>query len=344
MEKRTKIQQVATRAIINNNWTGLVDVSPRVGKTKIGIESIRGKEKRNIAVIYPYNTIKEAWLEEIHKWNLGFTPILLNQRNLEELPENLDLLIWDEIQTASDNQLNIVKSKNPKRVLGLSGTLSDKTKKRLKEVFKLSTIYKYSIEEAIADGIISDYVVYIKEVDLLDWERKRYNELTKNFEYFKQLAFQNPKLTNAKNMAALKRAQFIYKLESKQKAAKELIDSLDRCIVFTVLTDVADNLCDYSYHSKSNPHYLELFQKERIDKLAVAQMVSMGFTAKSLKQAVMHQIQSNEELQIQKMLRACNLEDDKVAEIYITVAKNTKDVDWLTNSLKSINPKRIKYL
>lgn len=344
MNKREIIQNEAVNAIIENNYKGIVVASCRLGKSKIVIDSIRDKENRSIAITYPFNSIGDSWLAEIDKWNLGYTPLLLNQRNIISIPDNLDLLVLDEIQTLSPAQVNTIKSKKPKRILGITGTLGEKNEIRLKQELDLKVFYEYSIDQAIEDKIISDYVVYIKEVDLLDWERKRYNELTKNFEYFKQLAFQNPKLTNAKNMAALKRAQFIYKLESKQKAAKELIDSLDRCIAFTVLTDVADNLCDYSYHSKSNPHYLELFQKERIDKLAVAQMVSMGFTAKSLKQAVMHQIQSNEELQIQKMLRACNLEDDKVAEIYITVAKNTKDVDWLTNSLKSINPKRIKYL
>lgn len=344
MDKRSKVQAEAVQAIKDNSWIGLVDISPRVGKTLVGLEAIRGKEDKSIGVIFPYNSIKDSWLSEIDKWNLGFTPILLNQRSLEELPSNLDLLISDETQTLSDNQIQIIKAKKPKRLLGLSGTLSSKTLQKLRQELNLKVIYRYSIEQAIADGIISDYEIFIKEIDITKEERKKYNELTKNFEYYKQLSFANPKLSRMKDMAALKRAQYVYRMPSKLKAAKEIIDDLERCLVFTTLTDVANKLCDHSFHSKSNPYNLELFQKERIDKLSTVGMLSMGFTAKSLKHAVIHQIQSNEELQIQKILRTCNLEGEKKAQIYITVAKDTQDVVWLSSALQSINQSRVKYI
>lgn len=238
----------------------------------------------------------------------------------------------------------MVKSKKPKRILFITGTLGGKNQAKLEQQFKTKVIFRYEIETAITDGIISDYEIFIKYVDITPQERKKYNELSKNFEYYKQLAFNNPKLTKMKDMAALKRAQYIYRLESKLNAAKALVDSLERVLVFTTLTDVANKLCDYSFHSKSNPYHLEMFQKERIDKLSTVGMLSMGFTAKSLKHAVIHQIQSNEELQIQKILRTCNLEGDKKAQIYIIVAKDTQDVTWCENALQSTDSKRIKYI
>ena len=344
MDKRSKVQAEAVQAIKDNNYHHLYVLSPRSGKSKILIDAIRDKENRSIAITAPYNSILESWETEFVKWDLGFRPILLNQRSLEELPENIDLLCLDEVQTLSPAQIEVIKRKKPKHLLGLTGTLGDKNKQRLKQELGLKVVYEFSIEEAIEHGIISDYEIFIKEIDLTKEERKKYNELTKNFEYYKQLSFANPKLSRMKDMAALKRAQYVYRMPSKLKAAKEIIDDLERCLVFTTLTDVANKLCDHSFHSKSNPYNLELFQKERIDKLSTVGMLSMGFTAKSLKHAVIHQIQSNEELQIQKILRTCNLEGEKKAQIYITVAKDTQDVVWLSSALQSINPSRIKYI
>lgn len=67
-------------------------------------------------------------------------------------------------------------------------------------------------------------------------------------------------------------------------------------------------------------------------------------TISNLKHAVIHQIQSNEELQIQKILRTCNLEGEKKAQIYITVAKDTQDVVWLESALQSINKSKVKWV
>jgi superfamily II DNA or RNA helicase len=341
---RNKIQAEAVQAIKDNNWQGLVDISPRVGKTLVGIEAIRGKKDKSIAVIFPYNTINDAWQSEIAKWDLGFTPILLNQRSLELLPSNLDLLICDEVQMLSENQIKIIKSKAPKRILGLSGTMSVKTLQKLKYELGLKVIYRYGIESAIEDGIISDYEIFIKEVILTPEERTAYNKLTKTFEYFKMLSFSDPKYVHVKNNAALKRAQYIYRLESKLKAAQSLIKPLKRVLVFTTLTEVADKLCKHSYHSKSKEDSLELFQKKKVNKLSCIGMLSMGFTGVGLKHAVIHQIQSNEELQVQKILRTCNLEGDKKAQIYITVAKDTQDSVWLESALAQVPKHKLKWV
>ena len=344
MNKRAQIQAKAVQAIKDNNYRNIYVLSPRSGKSKILIDAIREKSDRSIAISAPYNSILESWEIEFAKWDLNFRPLLLNQRSLEELPDNIDLLCLDEIQTLSPAQIEVIKRKKPKYLMGLTGTLGDKNKYRLQQELGLKVVFNYSIEDAIADGIISDYEIFIKYVDITPQEIKKYNELSKNFEYYKQLAFNNPKLTKMKDMAALKRAQYIYRLESKLNAAKELIDSLERVLVFTTLTDVANKLCDYSFHSKSNQSHLDLFKRQRIDKLSVVQQVSMGQTIPDLKHAVIHQIQSNEELQIQKILRTCNLEGDKKAQIYIIVAKDTQDVTWCENALQSTNKGKIKFI
>ena len=71
-------------------------------------------------------------------------------------------------------------------------------------------------------------------------------------------------------------------------------------------------------------------------------MLSMGITIESLKNAVMHQINSNEELTVQKALRACNMDDtNRIANIYITGYKNTVEEHWLNSSVASFSPDKI---
>ena len=67
-------------------------------------------------------------------------------------------------------------------------------------------------------------------------------------------------------------------------------------------------------------------------------------TIPGLKHAVIHQIQSNEELQIQKILRTCNLEGDKKAQIYITVAKDTQDSVWIESALAQVPKHKLKWI
>jgi hypothetical protein len=49
-------------------------------------------------------------------------------------------------------------------------------------------------------------------------------------------------------------------------------------------------------------------------------------------------------LQVQKILRTCNLEGDKKAQIYITVAKDTQDEVWIESALAQIPKHKIKWI
>ena len=161
---RNKIQAEAVQAIVDNNYNCLIVVACRVGKTKLLLDSIRGKEDKKIAVVAPFNSILDSWRAEILKWDLGFTPTLLNIRFSEELPMDLDLLIIDECHQISDNQYKVIKSRKPKRIVGATGTLGNKNKQKLRQELGLTVKYDYSIEQAIEHNIISDYEIFIKEV------------------------------------------------------------------------------------------------------------------------------------------------------------------------------------
>ena len=73
-------------------------------------------------------------------------------------------------------------------------------------------------------------------------------------------------------------------------------------------------------------------------------MTNMGITIPNLKVGIFHQMKSSEESAIQKVMRMCNVEQDEIAEIYITYFINTIDEEWVKKALSGLNPEKIIYV
>lgn len=368
MSTREQIQQSALTALRIHSFYGILEIAPRVGKTKIGIDIIKHYVNKidkdaKVLVTAPYNPILEAWEKEAVKWNLDPKHIkLINQRSLQH--ENFDdysFVICDEIHTLSEAQIEILKK--AENITGLTGSISDATKRTLKNSLALEVKFSYDIEDAIADGIISNFEIHCIGVELdntkktimsgfkgkekLVTEKEHYKFLTDKFDYFKARRLEMPKLN-----AAGKRADFIYSSRTKIEAAAELSYQLRaddiRHLIFTARTSIADEF-GYSYHSKSYYDNLQRFidgdgeADKQIHYLAVCDMVNMGITFPNLKIGIFHQLKSSEESAIQKVLRMCNLEGDEVAQIYIFYYKNTVDEDWVKKALQPFSEDKITW-
>lgn len=356
---REQVQNNAIEAIKVNDYRGIVDVSPRVGKSKILIDSIKDKDIWKIAICSPYKSIQNSWENEFEKWKLPYEVLNICSRSLDKIPRDLDLLVIDEVQTLSTNQISTIIKKTPKRILGLSGTLSTETKWNLRTILKLNPIFTYSIEQAIEDGIISNFEIVLvssnlntthrvvtsgtKKKPLITTEKGHYDFLTSQFEKFRKLSYKDASYVAIKELYARQRMNFIYMSDSKLKIAKKIVDNNKRCIVFTGRTEQAEMLCESSYHSKNKKEKnLDKFIDGDIDKLAVIEMSSMGITIPNLKVAIIHQMKSNSEMSLQKVLRVCNLEDDIVAQIYVTYYKDTVDYKWTREAFAGVDERRIK--
>ena len=362
MTIREQIQKKASQLIVSNNFNDIYELAPRTGKSKIVLEALNSLNKK-VLIIVPYNSIIDSWNNEIVKWkhDLTKTPItLINQRSLNKVNKGeFDIICSDEIHTLSNNQMEELKRIGIKP-FGITGSLSKDTEKELKLQLGLKVNFRYSLEEAINDKIISDYSINVitcnlnqtdktitggnKKKSFLTTEFDHYNYLTSQFNRFKVLAWQDSKFENVKMNFARLRASLLYTCPTKLEIAKKLISKYKRCLVFTTLTDVADKLCENSYHSKSNGDELDNFLTGKIDKLATVSMLNMGITFSDLKQAVCHQLQSSEELSVQKLLRTMNFDLGKDANIDIIVVNNTVDEQWLNKALLPFDKKKIKYI
>lgn len=364
---KDEIQHLAKQTFLTHK-KGILHISMGVGKTKIGIDLIENPHQK-ILVVAPFTSVLDSWKEEFIKWGKSDSNVVYTTTaSLGKHTKNtFDLVILDEIHLYSTNQLSKVPA-GP--LLGLTGTLSDNSKAVIKEQLNLDVIYSYDIERAIRDGIIADYRVKVVEVSLddthkyieggtklkpfLTTEKAQYDYLTKQFNQIKfaewnAIGADKRKYALIKMQFASKRAKLIYSCKTKLDAASRIINNYpeDRMLVFTTLTDSANQLCDYQYHSKADKKNLERFSEGEIDKLAVVNMANVGLNIKPLNKAVVHQFQSSEETAQQRMGRLLRLEynnPSKIAEIWVICAVNTVDEDWVRSALKNVPRSKIEFI
>ena len=352
--------------MVKNDWKqSIIIVAPRVGKTKLVIDALKKDniDTTGVLIVAPYKTIIESWKKEFSMWNLEFKGKLTTNASLSKCdPSRCDIVIVDEIQELSPN--NIKELKRYSNVIGITGTLSLTNRDILLRELKLSVKYEYTLEEAINDKIIADYHIHIYYmkldnvhktvmVDIRKFpmtEKEAYDYATKQFEKYKYAAQMNPALQFMKQKWAGTRAQLLYNSPTKLAIAKQLVaaklaSSVDvkKLIIFTQSQQMADNIC-HSYHSKNKQlDNLDKFINGGLDILSTVNMVSMGVTIPNLKRALCVQLQSNDEISIQKICRILNPEDSKTGFIEVLCLRDTQDQLWLNNALRGLDESRITW-
>lgn len=358
-KSREEIQQEISNEIVKNNWTGLVDVACRVGKTKISLDSLNRNFK--ITIIYPEVNIKQAWINDIKKFKKRFKSVKYSTtRSISKLKDYSDVVILDEIHAYSTKQLNDVKRylSDNKIIccLGLSGSLSDESKQEINEILGLNTIYKYSITQAISDEIITDYLITVISTPLdvnkttkVKWsggefftsEKMSFDRLSGKINDWQSYSSKQLK------MMRLARVRIIMNSKAKINLTKRTISQFanQRILVFTGLTSVADDLGIKSYHSKTDEIHKDAFLNQKINHLAIVNKLNTGVTFPKLDVAILNYYNSNTEVMCQKISRVMNMDyTGKIANIIIISSNEEVEKKWLNKSLALFDSNKIKYL
>lgn len=362
MVGRNKIQKDILDSL-PNPCHGLVKLAPRVGKSKIAISVIKRDKPKSILWVTPSTKLKDINIpEEFITWKakkyLKVTTIIC-YASLAEHEGNYDMVILDEYQyvTTANMKPFFTSSITYNYIMALSGTHpTHKEKATIYEGLKLKTLVDVSIDEAVDLELIAPYQVTVMEV-LLDGinknfkagskdkpflvtEKAQYKFLTRRIDSRTELGQQVPKFYY------LNRMRFIYDLKSKNKFAKEFVAELPgRTLVFTGGIKSAEEMCEHSYHSKTNDNNLVAFQKEEIDTLACVNAGGVGDTYLNVDNFVIVQVNSNQRGDAtQKIARSLVLQEDYKANIYIICVKDTVDELWRDKALANFKEENIKYL
>ena len=357
MDIKSKYQEQWSDIFISKGNQGLLSIAPRSGKTRCALQIATKTNCKHILVVYPDNKIKNSWLKDVkdtdYQANITYTTYLSLFKHIN----TYDYIFFDEIhQTSEAQREEIVKLlKINSRWAGLSGSLSSKTIKELNQYFKAKVIIDYSIEQAIKDGLISNYEIHViscKLDDKITFKNKKGKLVTEkkmsdNYSYVIDWLRSQGKSTM---FAALGRMRLIQKSVGKIEKTKELLNQFknERVLIFNGLTVTANSFGSLVHHSK-NENEEEFIKfaanKSKFNHLAVVKIGNSGVNFIELDRIILNYFDSNEENTTQKICRALLLDEnpDKIAKIYIICTNEEYERIWLQKSLKMFTQSKIYY-
>ena len=365
MTLRDKRQQEFADVWLNHGKFGILNLCPRFGKIRTTINILKKLKPKTILIAYPDNKIKESWQDDFRACNYtdGFITYTTHLSLHKHLEEQFDLIVIDEIHLLSEAQMQAAKEMIDKHlefshmgghVLGLTGTMTEWTKRTLFEELDLSVVAEYPIEQAVREGVIVDYEITVLKVPLdnitiNDYKGKKRTE-KKQFDNYGWVIDQMEREGKNTMFLRLGRMRIIQSSLAKLNATKRILQNNpdDRILVFCGVTKTADALGIPSHHSKSGEKQMfEDFASGKGNHMAVVKIGNTGVTYKPLNKVIINYFDSNAENLAQKINRCMAMEydtPDKKAQIYIISSDESVELKWLKKALEFFDKNKIKYI
>lgn len=365
-QERDIEQEKVNQAIVDNNYHGLVNVAPRVGKTIIAIRALNSLvgSRRN-------NTFRVLWvtsdqeLRDVHTpaefWEFGFGDLVdctkfICYQSLAKEEGEYDIIILDEYQhITTRNTKSLLDGKlKSKHILGLSATPpKDYIKKEILVLLKLKEIAELSIDDAAEKGIINDYrinvvkydldatdaYIYQKSRDKYITEQERYDGLTYVIGDLQSRFADTSWLIDA-------RRKLLYGSKAKLAKINQLRSRLQnkRGMIFMPYKKQVETMGAY-YHSTSGSKGYDKFKQKKVNSLALIKAGAVGHTYEDIDYVIIGQITRDSfGLTTQSWARGLNFRPGVPVEIYIFCSNNTVEENWLREALIDLDQTKIKYI
>lgn len=360
MEIREKLhEEWSEKYIESTGWKHILHLAQRSGKTYCTFRILKKLDllNKDIIISYPDNKIKEEWIKMFEFYKVAYNHIVFT--NVSSLKKHLtnkyDVYIIDEINDMSENEMDYCREiiDNSVYVIGLSGTISAAKEYYIKDILNIDILIRYTIEEAIKDGLISDYQIDIYQVPLDNkiLEKNKAGKMITEKKKFDNYTFVIEKMKKEKAnfmFLALNRNRILQDSIAKKELIRLLLSQLGdkRVLVFTGLTKAADSLGIASFHSKSKESTVfEDFKEGKINHLAVANMGRSGATYTDLDYVIMSNLTYNSENTEQTVSRAMVLDyKDKTAKIIIVSTNEPIEIKKIRETLSGIDNSKIRWI
>ena len=333
--------------------------------------------KPKILLVTPTEKLRdENWPSEFKRWGLPQYAQDMVKRICfaslkNEIGKKYKLVILDEIHRLTqynaegfkESDLLFLADNMTEEIMGLTATVPDPERDSMKALIinQIAPVcFNYSLDQAVADGVLPGYQIIIIQVPLdkiakvmpggtkkapfKTTELAAYNYITKNLKVAhatKKFAWADA-LTN-------KRRHMIATLPSKTRILKKVIDRIahqdgKRTIIFCGGIEQSRELCGLNVYNSSpedkKRNMLQEFKDGKINYLGVVDAVNEGHNIDGIERGIIGQVNSNERDIIQRLGRVMRGEDPL---IYVVVSQGTQDEKWAAEALKGLDPKRIRY-
>ena len=374
---RDEEQKKALNSWAQAGYTGSIIAGTGFGKSRCGVlavshvHSINSDDK--ILILVPTVQLQTQFAEEFTKWGLedclDNVDILCYQSAYKLVGNHYSLVLCDEIHLGlSPEYRKFFENNTYDRLLCMTATLPEETEYKQLLATLSPTVYKITLDQCVAKGIVSPYNIYCMPVQLTATEKDEYKKINNSFVYYKYQLGQFNAFDEAKRIMGDKNAHpadkkcavmFYRAIRERKKIVdfasnkitqfqKLVLNNMDsKILAFSGANDFTDQMCasvsplSASYHSKvtkkKREQAIEDFRAGKINVLCSTKALNQGLDIPDANMGVMCGITSKALSMIQRVGRLIRFQEDKIGEIYILYVENSQEEKWLKNAVKSLN-------
>ena len=374
---RDEEQKKALNNWASNNYVGSIIAGTGFGKSRCGILAASHVYNLNrsskILILVPTVQLQSQFAEEFHKWGLedclDNVDILCYQSAYKLSGNHYGLVLCDEIHLGlSPEYRKFFENNTYDKLLCMTATLPEEIEYKQLLATLSPTVYKITLDQCVAKGIVSPYTIYCKPVQLTGTEKDEYKKINNSFVYYKYKLGQFNAFDEAKRIMGDKNAHpadkkcavmFYRAIRERKKIVdfasnkitqfqKLVLNNMDsKILAFSGANDFTDQMCasvsplSAAYHSKitkkKREQALEDFKTNKINVLCSTKALNQGLDIPDANMGVMCGITSKALPMIQRVGRLIRFQEGKVGEIYILYVENSQEEKWLKNAVKSLN-------
>lgn len=360
-----------------SGFVGSIIAGTGFGKSRCGVlaagETLRRLEGDGKAIVLvPTVQLREQFEEEFSKWNyddiVDKVDFVCYQSAYKLEDNHYDIVICDEVHLGlSPEYRKFFENNTYDRILCMTATLPEENEYKL-YLFKIApTVYKISLDQCVAMGLVSPYDIVCVPISLTEEEHADYKKINNNFVYWKYKLGQFDAFNTAKAIMANKNAtpaekqsaaRFYAAIRDRKKIVdfaankvgelqKIILTHLDsKILVFGGANDFTDTLCDatqpfsVAYHSgktkKQREVALKDFKEGNKNVLCSTKALNQGLDVPDASIGVVCGLTSKALPMIQRIGRLIRFQEDKKGKIYILYVKDSQEEKWLKSSVKDL--------
>jgi superfamily II DNA or RNA helicase len=366
---RTERQLFGIKKWIKSGCRGSLTWTTGVGKTNAAMMAIRSflktNHNKNITVVVPTDNLKLQWIDRLSKEHLLDYVIVEIINSSITYKNNIDFAILDECHHYCSGSFSSIFNRCSGYILGLTATynrLDGKEyilNKYCPECDRITTI------EALKENWLAKYKEYEVLIDAPDIEEYKdaclkfyeaFNVFGMNFtaamrcvsdtkyrSYFaKQIGYSYGAMCGASFSFARymrKRKDFVMTHPLKIQYAQQIISKRRNCKIITFSAEISQaqeigiGECVHSKQKKKeNKALIEAFAKLDHGVINTAKSLNEGADIPGLNVAIILSNTSSRTDKTQRVGRVIRKEDDKEAEIFTLVMRDTVEEKWFENS------------
>lgn len=358
---KEQLQKECFEAIKEANFNCGIILPTGVGKSKILCDIIKYLGFKRILYLCDNTRLRDVdFPNELIKWGLEEYVDIIERHCYQTAykwgGEHYDLLLADESDAALTEQYSKVFFNNTfKHTILVSATLSKEKRALCEQIVPI--VFEKHIGEVVDKGVVNGEQVYFVNFMLTPAENSKYLSFN---DQFKKLLNDEKSTTKQIEFVQISRKHFLSNLDSAAKVCKELLKKLfyekesNKILVFCELTDQADRITKYTYHTKnSDEDNLAKFVNGHTRVLGVVGKINRGVNIEGVNNIIFESPSQSETKITQQSGRARRLSIDEIVHMFFLIPyfidrrgekRSTIVEKWVRQSTKKLDLTKVKIL